>query len=149
MLLNILFVFSKQGSTFKYRQGMNELLAPILMVNATCCDAIEKNFKKDHPLRVACDPKYIEHDTYWMFHEITKNLLKYFYHDGKSEHPIVQKCKYIQNKLLRKLDPELSNHLVKIQVEPQLYGLRWFRLFLTREFHIDDVCHLWDAILAE
>lgn len=28
------------------------------------------------------DPNYLEHDTYWMFVEIMKNMSQYFYHEG-------------------------------------------------------------------
>ena len=35
------------------------------------------------------------------------------------------------------------------QVEPQLYMMKWIRLLLGREFHLEDVLLLWDAIFAD
>lgn len=35
-----------------------------------------------------------------------------------------------------------------LNIEPQLYALRWVRLMFGREFHFHDVLTLWDAILA-
>lgn len=148
-MLNILLVYSKQNSDFGYRQGMNELLAPLIMVNCVCAHACMTNFPETHPLRVANDYQYIEADTYWLFVEMMKHMSQYFYHAGSGEHPCIKKSKFIQNNLLRRVDPKLSSYLRELQIEPQLYGLRWYRLFFTREFHIRDCCHLWDCIFAE
>lgn len=61
----------------------------------------------------------------------------------------VLRCRRV-HQLLEKKDNELYNHIAKIhQVEPQLYVLRWLRLVFTREFHIDDVMVIWDAVLAD
>lgn len=62
--------------------------------------------------------------------------------------PIVKKCRYIQNTVLQKCDPQLHQFLQKMNIEPQLYMLRWVRLLLGREFHLDDLLILWDAIFS-
>lgn len=46
------------------------------------------------------------------------------------------------------MDTHLAQHLLKINLTPQLYGLRWIRLFFSREFHLRDVCVVWDAIFG-
>ena len=46
------------------------------------------------------------------------------------------------------MDTQLAQHLQKINLTPQLYGLRWIRLFFSREFHLRDVCAVWDAIFG-
>jgi len=149
-MLNVLMVYSKKDSIDGYKQGMHEILANLIMVNAACAHACLKNFSSDHKLRLAMDTDYIEHDTYWMFVEIMKNMGQYFHRtDKNSEPPVVKKCKYIQHTLLRKLDPKLSEYLRHIQISPQLYGMRWYRLFFAQEFHIRDACHMWDSIFAE
>jgi len=51
--------------------------------------------------------------------------------------------------LLKSYDPVLHNHLTRLGIEPQLYGLRWIRLLFGREFHVADVLKLWDAIFAD
>jgi len=149
-MLNILMVYSKKNSEDGYKQGMHEILANLIMVNFACAHACLKNFSQEHPLRMAMNTDYIEHDTYWMFLEVMKNMGQYFFRAEKNqEPPVVKKCKYIQHTLLRKVDSKLSEYLRHIQISPQLYGMRWYRLFFAQEFHIRDVCLMWDPIFAE
>ncbi|KAI8575634.1 hypothetical protein K450DRAFT_260766 [Umbelopsis ramanniana AG] len=63
--------------------------------------------------------------------------------------PIVKSCRRIQHQLLRSTDPALYQHLESLGIEPQLYGIRWIRLLFGREFSIENVLELWDAIFAE
>lgn len=35
-----------------------------------------------------------------------------------------------------------------MNIEPQLYALRWLRLLMGREFELDDLLQLWDALFA-
>ena len=48
------------------------------------------------------------------------------------------------------LDPELCAHLEESYVQAQLYGLRWARLLLGREFTVRDaqVFRIWDFLFA-
>lgn len=48
------------------------------------------------------------------------------------------------------LDPALSQHLEESFVQSQLYGLRWSRLLLGREFPVDHkyLYRLWDFMFA-
>ncbi|KAG0149524.1 hypothetical protein CROQUDRAFT_653609 [Cronartium quercuum f. sp. fusiforme G11] len=63
--------------------------------------------------------------------------------------PIVDKCWEIFHVHLKCVDPELWSHLNHLQIEPQIWGIRWLRLLFTREFSYGDSLMLWDAILAE
>ncbi|CAB5395590.1 unnamed protein product [Rhizophagus irregularis] len=45
-------------------------------------------------------------------------------------------------------DPELSNHLDKIEYHPDLYAIRWFLTLFTHVFPLDKTYHLWDKILV-
>ena len=58
-------------------------------------------------------------------------------------------CIRIQSNILGKKDVELSSHLKELSIEPQIYLLRWIRLLFGREFHIEDVLVIWDAIFAD
>ncbi|KAJ7389994.1 TBC1 domain, member 5 [Desmophyllum pertusum] len=51
--------------------------------------------------------------------------------------------------MLRKYDPELWVHMKNLDITPQVYGLRWIRLLFGREFPMDDVLVLWDALFAD
>lgn len=42
--------------------------------------------------------------------------------------------------MLQRSDPQLKRRLAELEVEPQLYLLRWLRLLFGREFHLMDTC---------
>jgi len=62
--------------------------------------------------------------------------------------PVVTRCRKIHHLLLKQKDPALYQHLVECHIEPQLYAMRWLRLLFGREFHLQDLLVLWDAIFA-
>jgi len=192
-MLNILFTWSKSHPEISYRQGMNELLAPILLVNtvqrsmdskhlrglgeqveetgSTRKPGYEKDtslqlissgsetfttfdIQEDEEMKMLClaqDSEFAEHDSYFVFSLVMKSMGNFYVRDHKKEGslPIIQKCRDIQSRLLYKVDPEYSNYLNDIGIVPQLYGLRWIRLLFSREFHIRDVCGLWDGIFSK
>jgi len=123
----------------------------------------------DDAIIILNDDRYIEHDAYAMFCKIlritepwfvTNQNVKFqekkedqFGHivqviDESANSPIVRKCKHIQNVLLKERDPQLYNYLEVLNIEPQLYCLRWLRLLLGREFHLEDLLIIWDALFA-
>jgi TBC1 domain family member 5 len=131
-MLDILFIYSKLNPDTGYRQGMHELLAPILWVIE--CDAIEvlrdSTVQDDgHQLMMtALDHEYIEHDAFSLFCAVMQTA-KSFYETGenKDSTPIVSRCRRIQEDVLEMIDPELANHLQVIGVLPQVY-LMYVRL---------------------
>jgi hypothetical protein len=52
--------------------------------------------------------------------------------------------------MLRSLDPELCGHLEDNYIQAQLYGMRWARLLLGREFQCTEkgLLRLWDYMFA-
>ncbi|KAF9324275.1 TBC1 domain, member 5 [Podila minutissima] len=50
---------------------------------------------------------------------------------------------------LERVDNELFLHLRSLEIQPQLFGIRWFRLLFGREFPMEDVLNLWDGIFAK
>ena len=44
-------------------------------------------------------------------------------------------------------DPLVYGCLERGQVLPQLYLLRWIRVLFAREFAMDEVLFLWDALM--
>ncbi|WAR56038.1 hypothetical protein PtB15_6B782 [Puccinia triticina] len=69
--------------------------------------------------------------------------------DDSLVHPIVDKCASIFHVYLKHADPELWAHLEKLDIEPQLWGIRWLRLLFTREFTYQESLLLWDGIFAQ
>jgi TBC1 domain family protein 5 len=142
ILLNILFIFCKINQDVGYRQGMHELLAPILWVVET--DAIDygngdevSDSGADQLMRQILDPTYIEHDAFTLLSLVMRSA-KSFYElgepdrrpetplkgPGSPEHgasPIVERSKRIHEAYLARLDPDLAKHLTDIEVLPQIF----------------------------
>lgn len=141
MLLDVLFIFSKLNPDVGYRQGMHELLAPVVWVIER--DALDsrhwrradvEDTKHDKLLFDLLDQRYIEHDAFTLFCLIMQNA-KTFYEPGASgpktsspmqaaaigEAPILARVERIYNRLLPRYDAELSAHLVKLDIVPQVF----------------------------
>lgn len=135
-LLDILFIFCKLNADIGYRQGMHEVLAPILWVISR--DAIDPSSinKEERPgldsdlVREALDYTYTEHDAFTIFCIIMQTV-KSFYEMGNnnpqpttgvpSYSPIVERSKRIHEVYLRDVDPELTEHLTDIDILPQIF----------------------------
>ena len=137
MLLNILFIFCKLNADVGYRQGMHEVLAPILWVISR--DAIDAEtldeLTKSHPeseelLEANLDADYIEHDSFTIL-AVLMQAVKSFYELGSNaptsssanpnNSPIVERSRRIHEIYLYKADEELTKHLTAIEVLPQVF----------------------------
>lgn len=154
MLLDILFIFCKLNPDVSYRQGMHELLAPILWVVER--DAIDlgrssKALGEDATIVNVFDPYHIEHDTFALFGEIMQSAKNFYEQSTTSgkENPIVLRSQRIFKDLLPMVDEELAKHLASIDIVPQVFLMRWIRLLFGREFPFDDMLTIWDVIFAE
>ena len=165
MLLDVLFIYCKLNPDIGYRQGMHEVLAPILWVISR--DAIDlessgttqdKESSESKLVRKCFDMRYVEHDTFTVF-GIIMQTVKSFYEVGSttqitpspmiSNSPIVERSQRIHELYLRQADPELADHLVAIEILPQIFLIRWIRLLFGREFPLDDLLTVWDVLFAE
>ncbi len=162
MLLDILFVYCKLNRDIGYRQGMHEVLAPIVWVVSR--DAIDPirlgadHADSDGSMMSNLDPTYVEHDAFTLFGAIMQTV-KGFYEMGSNNQPttsgllnsspIVERSKRIHENYLHHADPELAEHLTAIEILPQIFLIRWVRLLFGREFPFDDVLALWDILFAE
>ncbi|KAI9806318.1 MAG: hypothetical protein M1825_006433 [Sarcosagium campestre] len=167
LLLDILFIFCKLNQDVGYRQGMHELLAPILWVVE--CDAVERT--PDLPgeggveaerdlIQTVLDSKFVEDDAFTIFC-LLMHTAKSFYEisdlqprpyvsgSGLSQgSAIVERSQRIHEHLLAQVDPELADHLTRIDILPQVFVIRWIRLLFGREFPFDQVLRLWDVLIA-
>ena len=160
MLLDILFIYCKLNRDIGYRQGMHEVLAPVLWV--MFCDAIGPEQIPQHEkgslICISLDLAFIEHDAFTIFGKIMQTV-KSFYEMGNSSEPttagllnnspIVERSKRIHENYLQHADPELAEHLTAIEILPQIFLIRWIRLIFGREFPFEDVLALWDVLFAE
>ncbi|GES82722.1 TBC1 domain family member 5-like isoform X5 [Rhizophagus clarus] len=180
-LLDILFIYCKMNQDVSYRQGMHELLAPILWVvdkesiPSSNGYAVENN--EDTIIKQTLNAEYVEHDTFALFSALMKAAKEYYEYNDEifnkkpvkraqgsdlefarliknnqaevaKATPVFRKCNKIYE-YLQTIDPELHERLNELEIEPQLYGIRWIRLLFGREFPLDKVLTLWDGIFAE
>ncbi|KAJ2472278.1 hypothetical protein GGI02_001693 [Coemansia sp. RSA 2322] len=161
LLADILFVYAKLHSSLKYRQGMHELLAPILMAvdgDSVQCDGADRFFIGD-----ILDRRFVEHDAFAVFERLMRICLPWYQapsvasprlrpaaaEAAKQQTPIVAQCRLMMEKL-RAVDAPLADHLQRLDIEPQLFGIRWYRLLFSREFaQLSDVVMLWDMLLGD
>lgn len=126
MMLDILFVWCKMHPGIGYRQGMHEILAPLLWVVER--DAVQaasaRNGAPDQLLADVLDATYIEHDTHTLFSLIMQTA-KSFYTPAEpgspTETPMLARSSRIFDTYLPKVDPELSAHLVQLEIVPQIF----------------------------
>lgn len=129
MMLDVLFVWCKMHPDIGYRQGMHEILAPLLWVVER--DAIEATGAgagtTDRTLADMLDSRYIEHDTHTLF-SIIMQTAKSFYAPAETgsiskDTPMLARSSRIFEKYLPKTDPELFAHLTKLEIVPQIFLL--------------------------
>ncbi|KAI9795176.1 MAG: hypothetical protein M1816_000198 [Peltula sp. TS41687] len=172
ILLDVLFIFCKLNPDIGYRQGMHELLAPVLWVvekDAIQPKSLEKHRGSDGSgdglLRDLLDAKYLEHDVFTLF-SLVMQTARTFYELGDKdqgvnalqvgatissprESPIIERSRRIHHDYLARVDPELARRLTAMEILPQIFLIRWIRLLFGREFNFDQLLRLWDAFFAE
>ncbi|KAM5351494.1 hypothetical protein ACJ41O_004217 [Fusarium nematophilum] len=167
MILDILFMYCKLNpERGGYRQGMHELLAPIL--HAVQQDALEpttvpSDAALDDALIRTLDASFIEHDAFILFSKLMEHAQSFYEVKDSAAAPgaplrptklpeqssaIVERSKFIHEVCLQKADPELAAHLTNIEILPQIFLIRWVRLLFSREFPFEQFLVLWDTIFA-
>nr|XP_013027410.2 TBC1 domain family member 5 isoform X1 [Anser cygnoides]XP_013027412.2 TBC1 domain family member 5 isoform X1 [Anser cygnoides]XP_047926274.1 TBC1 domain family member 5 isoform X1 [Anser cygnoides] len=174
ILTDVLFCYARENEQLLYKQGMHELLAPIVFILHCDHQAFSHASEAAQPseeMKVLLNPEYLEHDAYAMFTCLMKTAEHWFStfeHDSQKEKDvmitpmpfarpqdlgpsiaIVTKVNQIQDQLLKKHDIELYMHLNRLEIAPQIYGLRWVRLLFGREFPLQDLLVVWDALFAD
>ena len=115
------------------------------------------------------DKNCSEADTYSLFEALMEGQLSDWYRTSQSRHDtgssldkpwsrpqdgtqgnlLVSNLNNIHDNILRRHDPALYTRLEKMEIFPQLYGIRWLRLLFGREFAFRETLMLWDAIFAD
>ncbi|KAG8442941.1 hypothetical protein GDO86_011669 [Hymenochirus boettgeri] len=174
LLTDILFCYARENEHLLYKQGMHELLAPIVFILHCDHQAFLHASEAANPseeMKLLLNPAYLEHDAYSLFSNLMRSAEPWFStfeHDSRKEKDailstmpfarpqdigpsiaIVSKVNYIQDQLLKKHDIELYMHLNRLEIAPQIYGLRWVRLLFGREFPLQDLLVVWDALFAD
>ncbi|XP_060077319.1 TBC1 domain family member 5-like isoform X2 [Ylistrum balloti] len=172
-MINLLFCYSRSHTNILYKQGMHELLAPLIFV--LHCDHqafLHANEVESlgEIVKEMMDPTYLEHDAYAMLCQIMETVEPWYNskdmapkmtkdkvtvtlfarpQDTNSSIAIVSKLTRVHDYILKKFDPELHLHLERLDIAPQIYGIRWVRLLFGREFPMQDLLVLWDSLFAD
>lgn len=166
ILNSVLYVYARTHSDLGYIQGMNEILAPMVYVLHKDWEATHEALEKEGGAN-ASDPElrslytvskreYIEHDAYRMFVFLMDVIGPLFNspeaNNKRSSESIAYvevfgRCNDIQRMLSEK-DPELEERLRVLNIQPQLYMLRWVRIMFAQVFPLLDLLVFWDAIFA-
>ncbi|KAH0551554.1 hypothetical protein GP486_007229, partial [Trichoglossum hirsutum] len=175
MLLDVLFVFCRLNGDVGYRQGMHELLAPILWVverDAITPESVDDGrhtAESDELLKEVLDARFVEHDSFTLFSLVMQTAKSFYELDSQGQpqpaassassetgtssprrsSPIVERSKHIHEDCLAKVDPGLADRLRELDVLPQVFLIRWIRLLFGREFPFDELLTLWDSLFAE
>ena len=167
LVLNVLFVWSAKNPRTSYRQGMHEIVGPVLYVLESELECFKSEQARlleinggvpNQQSNEFCSfanaftDQTLEAYVYWVFEKIMDQLEPLYdptvRPDGQPQ--VVHFCTNLQENLLRQLDPELCDHLEETFIQAQLYGMRWSRLILGREFSCTDTHNLrvWDFVFA-
>ncbi|KAF5668047.1 TBC1 domain-containing protein [Fusarium circinatum] len=166
-ILDILFMYCKLNpERGGYRQGMHELLAPILHVieqDAVDPTTLPEEIPLNDALIKTLDHSFIEHDAFVLFSKLMERAQSFYEVKDVVPAPgsslrtpkfaeqssaIVERSKFIHEVCLQKVDPELATHLTNIEILPQIFLIRWIRLLFSREFPFEQFLVLWDTIFA-
>jgi len=141
LILDILFLYCKlHPEAGGYRQGMHEMLAPLVYVVAH--EAIDRaaaateDDLADPVMVEMLDSYFIEHDAFALFSTIM-DTAKSFYEvsisstssgadvaslaPANEQSAIVEMSRQIHEVTLMKVDPELAQHLKSIEILPQIF----------------------------
>ncbi|PBP26592.1 RabGAP/TBC [Diplocarpon rosae] len=127
IMLDVLFIFCKINQDVGYRQGMHELLAPILWVVKE--DAIEYGRDgvqgpisvSDSLIKQALDPAYIEHDAFTLLSLVMRSA-KSFYELGEPDRRSILETNYsFALMLLLKYPPPEAPYGPKTFVEDAIF----------------------------
>jgi hypothetical protein len=156
LITDVLVIWALENTYLSYRQGMHELLAPLVHVleQEKCVRSLGTNDEgtseeleaHEATLRVQLDPAYTEHDAYALFCKLMRSMAASYMgvEECASQHVVCQ----MFNPLLKRADPALYEHLTALEIEPQLFALRWVRVCFGREFELDECLLIWDGIFA-
>ena len=169
-MVNILFCYAREHPEMCYRQGMHEVLAPLLAVMHSDQQSLlhAQELASVSPQAVEIlDPTCLEEDAYWLFCSLMSQLAgSYRVRDvaplltghfpssrdsyrGEVETELATRLKHIRDELLARFDPELHSHLVSLDIQFQTFGIRWLRVLFGQEFPLPKLLYLWDAIFAD
>ena len=134
-----------------YVQGINDLVAPILLVFLTeyvshpnlenIYELSEKNLEEMDPENMI----KAEADTFWCLSKLIDDIQDNYTELQPGIHKIINKMK----KLIEQKDQPALEHLEQLEIHFMDFAYRWANCYLTREFNIYQTIRLWDTYFSE
>ena len=171
----VLFIYSKKFPEYGYKQGMSDICAVFLYALYRKYRLTTKFLKDDLSFLYYIfhsNNDFIENDLFILYSNFMNKGLSelYLYNQfktnnlskvplekkilltkeeiyGYEDSTINKRIYYLFYKILQNFDIPLYNELIN-RVQPELFLFKWYICFLTREFTMDKVVHLWDIIFA-
>ena len=151
-LIDVLFVFGKVRK-LSYRQGMNEICAIVYHI-------VSEGFDAESQLPVAVPILVVKEAVAYAILSalmMKVGIADFFYAQSvlhappsadnmTSSSPLLERCDKIFDLLCQK-DQRLHKHLVMNDISPNLFLVRWIRLWFSREFSFASTILVWDFIL--
>ncbi|XP_077562338.1 TBC1 domain family member 5 isoform X2 [Haemaphysalis longicornis] len=178
MMVNVLFHYARQHPQISYRQGMHELLAPIIFVlhndQQAFLHALELGYIREFTdtlrddIRELLNPDYTEHDAFFLFCQVMDAVESWY--SWNENHVRVDQFSFmpfaktntlglhnglgvklcrINQSMLKAHDLAVYTHLENMEIPLHVFGIRWLRLLFGREFVLPELLILWDAIFAD
>ena len=134
MLTRILYIFHVRNSESGYAQGMNDIVAPFLIVFATEYlsvdeDTLQVDATFEHQMSEQIILN-IEADTYWCYTRLIANIKNNYTPSFPGVMEMIKKL----NVLIQKIDPELDKVLRVNKVKYYNIVFQWFLCLLLRQF---------------
>lgn len=152
VLRQCLLVFAVTKIDIGYVQGMNEIMALILIVVVSeCFPNGEKSIDNIAKLETLPDQldreclDCVEADVFWCFVALTDQVYDNYTIHQPGIHLRIEKMEDV----VRFVDPELTNHFDEIGLEFMQFAFRWMNCLWVREFPFGVAAQMWDAFLAE
>ena len=151
MLVNIFLV----DPSISYKQGMHELLAPLIFVlhcDAAATQHLSTAGALPAELLVISDGDALKSDCFVLFRLLMERCRKWYLDPEKGGLDATSELEYyirdLYHNQLKAIDIELYRHLERNHILPQVYGVRWLRLVFGREFPMQDLLCVWDFLLG-
>ena len=95
-------------------------------------------------LHVITSNEYVEHDCFILLESLFAPLQNCYV---ASDNTFFETRMDQIITLTKYWDPTLITHLESFEIVPSMFLLRWLRLLICREFHLEAVLYLWDRLL--
>lgn len=149
MLINILYIWNLRHPASGYVQGINDICTPFIIVflseyipnifpSIECTDTDLKTITKEIFNK-------IEADVYNCLCSIIDRLQSIYIANQPGAQKMMEKMQII----LKRVNPELENHLNSQGVLFVQFAFRWINCLLMREFTLPTVIRMWDTYFSE